>query len=904
MSNPFGWMFRGESPVPLVGDGDAFLRQAIGMTGYPWWYRVLFWTSVVFFLPALALGTVSPIVAKLAVDRYRQRGRTGSAIGQVYAWGMVGSLLGTFLTGFVLIDWLGTKGVVIVLSTVMALSATFLGSLGHAAWAGVPLGLCVLAFLPGFIPDVGILSKLRTTLSRQSLDWGLRERAGNPDTIDGDLAYTDESNYYFIKVDNENDAKGHKRTLVLDNLIHGYEFLGQPRKLDYSYEHIYALVTDRLMKARTQGDDRPIDLTTLFLGGGSYTFPRYLQAVYPRVRAEVAEIDPAVTHANHVALGLPWPDKTLPEPERGEEGNDVVTIRGETVVLGPHGEPETFAAYLEMLRKIAPGYSKDPETGEAAARIDGQTVHFGPYGSLESAKAYLDAIRKRYAESPYVIKTTWGDARRYVVNHQDKQFNIVYGDAFNDFSVPWHLTTLEFNNKLNHILTPDGVYMINIIDVYESDATAADEGPYHALSDSISAVIKSRWRGQSSTQKLSEDLAEVVPGLEWTQRFRDVSHSAARALAADQKRMTRDEILQTIRDRVAKEPEARNAASLGSTEALKPPHLEPRTRADMRTSALTILGNARAKDVLGVLENARDHLRQQYPRGLDNNLTLLTLLQVLDAVRGAAYSDDSAGDRVKTIDRTLDELIRTARSVSQSRPRELVEELEKLRVQLESKVPDTLSESQGQALIRLLEGITRIASQETARASRDLGPNLAFDIATKAADEIARRLEAVREEVSKRARTILVEAKNDDKLADEVAGLVDQFTQNRAQWTLSIANSVVRARQLGGFLGSWVETARKTFPHIAVFGTDSEPGTGDRETFVVVASRQPLDLDDLGARSDDLEFFIGSTRHIPEAYSEEHLKALAIRSRDIILTDDYAPVENLLAPVAETRGSE
>ena len=29
-----------------------------------------------------------------------------------------------------------------------------------------------------------------------------------------------------------------------------------------------------------------------------------------------------------------------------------------------------------------------------------------------------------------------------------------------------------------------------------------------------------------------------------------------------------------------------------------------------------------------------------------------------------------------------------------------------------------------------------------------------------------------------------------------------------------------------------------------------------------------------------------------------------IRSRNIILSDDYAPVENLLAPVAETRGDE
>ena len=70
------------------------------------------------------MGTVSPVVAKLAVERLRQSKRTGTAIGQVYAWGMVGSILGTFLTGFVLIDLLGTKGVLLVLGTSLAFAAT------------------------------------------------------------------------------------------------------------------------------------------------------------------------------------------------------------------------------------------------------------------------------------------------------------------------------------------------------------------------------------------------------------------------------------------------------------------------------------------------------------------------------------------------------------------------------------------------------------------------------------------------------------------------------------------------------------------------------------------------------------------------------------------------------------
>ena len=71
------------------------------------------------------------------------------------------------------------------------------------------------------------------------------------------------------------------------------------------------------------------------------------------------------------------------------------------------------------------------------------------------------------------IKTYWGDARQFVELNQDvKQYDLVFGDAFNDFSVPWHLTTREFNEKIKKMLTPNGVYMINIIDAYETDQHA------------------------------------------------------------------------------------------------------------------------------------------------------------------------------------------------------------------------------------------------------------------------------------------------------------------------------------------------------------------------------------------------------------------------------------------------
>ena len=517
VSNPIGYFFKGEARDPLVKGAGSILSAAISMSGFSWGVRLFIVISLAFFLPSVALGTVSPVMAKLAIDRVQRTKRTGGAIGMVYAWGMVGSILGTFLTGFLLIDVLGTKGVLVLLATIMALAATVIGTTWHAVWAGIPLGLCIISFVP--------LPMLRTQADR----WGIREAPGDPETDkDDSIAWTDESNYYFIKVENSVDAEGKKRTLVLDNLIHGYFILGHPERLDYDYEHVYALVADRVSKAKAKAklakDDKDPHagaLKTMFLGGGAYTFQRYILNKYHGSIAEVAEIDPAVKEANHQALGLP-------------------------------------------------------------------------------------------RDTPIV--THLGDARQFVERNQDKkQFDIIFGDAFNDFSVPWHLTTREFNDKLARMMEPDGVYMINIIDVYESDAKA----------------------------------------------------------------------------------------------------------------------ESKADSAINKMEKPSDA--------------------------------DKAAARKKEHDRAIG---------------------------------------------------------------------------------------------------------------------------------------------LGGFLGSWVKTARLTFPNIYVFGTDNDPGSGLRETFVVVASKTPLDLDTLGGRDDDPKFFNNDRLVEPKPYDKPHMDELEVRSQGIVLTDDFAPVENLLAPVAATRGDE
>jgi spermidine synthase len=110
----------------------------------------------------------------------------------------------------------------------------------------------------------------------------------------------------------------------------------------------------------------------------------------------------------------------------------------------------------------------------------------GPYGfqrrlralhgdSLDSVTAEIDpavtrAGREALGLEDDVTHAVDEDARTYVRRLQDRDppFHLVFGDTFNDLSVPWHLTTLEFTQELKRHMTPDGVYLVNLVDSFRS----------------------------------------------------------------------------------------------------------------------------------------------------------------------------------------------------------------------------------------------------------------------------------------------------------------------------------------------------------------------------------------------------------------------------------------------------
>ncbi len=183
------------------------------------------------------------------------------------------------------------------------------------------------------------------------------------------------------------------------------------------------------------------------------------------------------------------------------------------------------------------------------------------------------------------------------------------------------------------------------------------------------------------------------------------------------------------------------------------------------------------------------------------------------------------------------------------------------------------------------------------------------EVPNKVQEEIEEKQEAAKQRIfdewaAKGKRLNLPDEEVQKRAEEEIAKLppTDEATKEkiRAKWEK-------KAKLYGGFVGAWTKTAMLTFgkDNVYIFGTDT-PGEGRRETFVVVASMKPLDLKQLGLRKDDPRYFTPRGKQTkPKPYDEADFNTVVNdRSRGIILTDDFAPVENLLAPVAETRGEK
>lgn len=75
---------------------------------------------------------------------------------------------------------------------------------------------------------------------------------------------------------------------------------------------------------------------------------------------------------------------------------------------------------------------------------------------------------------PDGIRILHEDARRALLIRPEEKYDVIVGDAFGDIAVPSHLITREFFQLVRNRLSPNGLYLMNVVDYPERlDALAA-----------------------------------------------------------------------------------------------------------------------------------------------------------------------------------------------------------------------------------------------------------------------------------------------------------------------------------------------------------------------------------------------------------------------------------------------
>jgi spermidine synthase len=266
--------------------GGVLLAAGIASLGIPWLLLLsaqqlqaqelsilstsLILVLVLFFVPALLIGIVTPLLTTLALSH---SDRTGHIVGMMHALGATGSIIGTFAAAWWLIPWLGSRDVVLTSGALLMLTGLVLlrPRRRPRQTVGILLALLLAALVGG------------STLYRPALASPCDE----------------ESSYFCIRTidEGEHPQLGRVRSLVLDHLLHGTNV-----ENDGTYLHApYVQLMHELM-CRHHHDKA--SLSAFFIGGGAYTQPRALWLMEKPIDITVSELDPVVTEVARETLFL------------------------------------------------------------------------------------------------------------------------------------------------------------------------------------------------------------------------------------------------------------------------------------------------------------------------------------------------------------------------------------------------------------------------------------------------------------------------------------------------------------------------------------------------------------------------------------------------------------------------
>lgn len=211
---------------------------------------------ILFFIPALLMGTLSPLVIKLQHLRIPEKG-IGTISGQVFFWSTLGSIFGSLFTGFVLIPHFGIDHIVLTTGIIL-----------------IVLGLLPIAIMTG---TKKLIARLIILLV---IAGGLMAFSQSVKSNSGFLYQKDGVYERLLIYDDEYQGRP-ARFFVQDRSSSGAMFLDGD-DLAFEYTKYYSLYKTFKPEAKE----------FLAIGGGIYSVPKQILNELPEANVDVVEIEP------------------------------------------------------------------------------------------------------------------------------------------------------------------------------------------------------------------------------------------------------------------------------------------------------------------------------------------------------------------------------------------------------------------------------------------------------------------------------------------------------------------------------------------------------------------------------------------------------------------------------------
>ena len=379
-----------------------------------WMLRSLLAVAAGFLIPSLALGTLTPVIIRAALT---EPGTDGRTVGKLYAIGTIGAVIGALVPALWFLPLVGLPAFITILALLLALAPLRAGGRPEIPWV---VTLVVVLFLA--TPGIDATRAAGAAI-------GLRE------DIDG--VHVEDSRYFHIRVEDHDvrwvpmapHTKMDVRYLASDKIFDGQLSFDAGKRLilwkgpmsdaqaqalkDGVLEPGNRVAVERLIE-RTKHQVRLLSLDRFVHGFVDLQDPRWLEYEYEILQAGLLrELWPADETIGAYFIG----GGTYTFQRR------LLAMHGERVrIRTAEIDPRVTAVAQELLAL--------PDAGErhTLAHRDARTDLRGLKGN--------------------------------------QRFRFVFGDAFHDLGVPWHLTTREFAEEVAARLTDDGVYVVNMIDVF------------------------------------------------------------------------------------------------------------------------------------------------------------------------------------------------------------------------------------------------------------------------------------------------------------------------------------------------------------------------------------------------------------------------------------------------------